>query len=245
MPRFRRARLAPNAMSCDAVAAVLLLPDVDVPDVEGARRFLLDAVMLDAGARCDVDVADCIGEAFAGCHADEMLDQDAAAVGACAHHDARVAHQLSRAVAPLVDDVDRLIGRRICGELDHHAVLEKRQVEVFERTGAGARRLREERRHRRGIVPGPLLERKQRDPRLLRADRRQRGHPMSVDEHDASAGIADPLMLVRADRKRGTGCGRERARFQPAQVRVLPLFLSLRRESCRREALQGGAAQFN
>ena len=57
--------------------------------------------------------------------------------------------------------------------------------------------------------------------------------------------FGDPVRVVRAERHGGARGRRERARFEPAQVRVLPVFLSLRRESGCDEALQRGAPQLD
>ena len=179
------------------VAAVRLQTHVDVSDVEAARRLLLNPVVLDAGAGRDLDVADRVREALAGRCADKVLDQHAAAVGTRAHDDAGVAHHLRRRVAPLMHDVDRLIGSRAGGEIQHHAVFEECEIEVFQCAGLRARRLRNECGDCSGIVLGPLLEREQRHAGQLRADRRQCRHPVSIDEHDARARVVDPALLAR------------------------------------------------
>jgi hypothetical protein len=216
-----------------------------VPDVERAGGFLLDAIVLDLRARGDFDLRHCIGEAFASRAADEVLDHGAAAIGCSSHDYARAAHQLGGGIAPLMDDVNRLIGRSARGQIEHHAVFGEREIQVLQCPRLRTRRLRDERSHRGRVVLGPLLQSQQRHAGELRADERQCGHPVSVDEHDANACVRDPVLFEGVERYCSARCGREGARFQAAQVRVLPVFLALRRKTRSDEALERRAPQFH
>ena len=90
------------------VAAVRLLADVDLRDVEALRGFLLHAVVAHAGAGPDVDGTDGVREVLDVRRTDELLDQCALTVAAGAHDDARMTHALRSVLAPLMHDIDRL-----------------------------------------------------------------------------------------------------------------------------------------